>query len=364
MVAFNGACNYVSAVAWKERTFDKRRLQRLVYYPIRAEFGLPAQLAIRAIAKVADTYRVSKATLATFHPMGAATYDSRILSLKNLSTVSLTTLQGRIKVGLNVGGYQTNRLAGAVLGETDLLWNPEKRRFSFAFSVKQETLPPSEPTEFLGVDLGIKNIAVDSDGNRYAGGKLRRYRKKSRRLRGRLQKLGTRGSRRLIAKRGKKEHRHASHVNHIISKKLVACAQGTGRGIAVEDLTGINGRTTVRREQRAEHRGWAFHQLRTFLAYKCADAGIPCVPVNAAYSSRTCPKCGCVDQRNRPTQSLFLCIRCGETGLADLFAAQEIALRGCFVSQPNCPAGQPAQTRVAFQQGKVSPSRVANAHTL
>ena len=201
MVAFNGACNYVSAVAWKERTFDKRRLQRLVYYPIRAEFGLPAQLAIRAIAKVADTYRVSKATLATFHPMGAATYDSRILSLKNLSTVSLTTLQGRIKVGLNVGGYQTNRLAGAVLGETDLLWNPEKRRFSFAFSVKQETLPPSEPTEFLGVDLGIKNIAVDSDGNRYAGGKLRRYRKKSRRLRGRLQKLGTRGSRRLIAKR-------------------------------------------------------------------------------------------------------------------------------------------------------------------
>src|SRR5205807_1534985 len=134
---------------------------------------------------------------------------------------------------------------GAILGEVDLLFNPDKKRWSFAFTVKTETPPVSDPESFLGVDLGIKNIAADSDGTLYAGGKLRRARKRARRVRQRLQKLGTRGSRRLLVKRRKKEARRASHINHVISKEIVAAAKGTGRGIAVEDLSGIRDRTTV-----------------------------------------------------------------------------------------------------------------------
>jgi putative transposase len=178
-------------------------------------------------------------------------------------------------------------------------------------------------------------------------------RKRARRVRQRLQKLGTRGSRRLLVKRRKKEQRRASHVNHCISKKLVEVAKGTGRGIAVEDLGGIRGRTTVRKVNRAEHSGWAFHQLRFYLEYKCADAGIPCVAVDARNSSRTCPRCGCVDQRNRPSQAVFRCVDCALVGHADLVAACEIALRGRLVSRPNYPEGQPARNGAAFFQGKV-----------
>jgi IS605 OrfB family transposase len=355
MQAYNSACNFVSAVAWEQRVFNQLALHHLTYRDLREQFHLPAQLAIRVIAKVADAYKISQAAKAEFRPLGAITYDRRVLRLLGLSTVSCATLAGRLTVKLNISGYQRDRLTGAALGETQLTYTPEKDRFCFIFTVKTDTPPVSAPKGFLGVDLGLKNIAADSDGTLYAGGKLRWMRKVACRVRRRLQKLGTRGARRLLHKRRRKERRRATHVNHCISKQIVAAAQGTGRGVAVEDLTHIRTRITVHKAYRAEHSGWAFHQLRFFLEYKCADAGIPCVAVEARNSSRTCPRCGCVDQRSRLSQAEFRCIQCGETGHADLFAAREIALRGCLVSQPNYPERKAPGTGSALLQGKIRP---------
>jgi putative transposase len=327
MQAYNAACNFVAALAWEKHVFNQIALHHMTYRDIRQEFGLPSQLAVRAIAKVAAAYKVSKETQAQFRPLGAITYDSRVLRLLGVSNVSCATLTGRITVKLNIGGYQRDRLAGAILGETDLTYTPEKQRFCFVFSVKTDAPPQAEPEGFLGIDLGIKNIAADSDGNFYAGGKLRRMRKVSRRVRRRLQKLGTRGSRRCLHQRRRKEKRRATHVNHCISKQIVTAAKGTGRGVAVEDLTHIRSRITVRKVQRAEHSGWAFHQLRFFLEYKVAAAGIPCVAVDPRNTSRTCPRCGCVDQRNRKSQACFQCIHCAHQGHADHCGALEIAQR-------------------------------------
>jgi putative transposase len=327
MQAYNAACNFVSALAWEKTCFNQIALHHMTYRDIRQKLGLPSQLAVRAIAKVAAAYKVSKETQAQFRPLGAITYDSRVLRLIGLSKVSCATLTGRITVKLSIGGYQRDRLTGAALGETDLVYRPEKQRFCFVFTVKLPTPPVSDPDTFLGVDLGIRNIAADSDGNLYAGGKLRRMRKIARRVRQRLQKLGTRGSRRCLHQRRRKEQRRASHVNHCISKKIVAAAKGTGRGVAVEDLTHLRSRITVWKQQRAEHSGWAFHQLRALIEDKCADAGIPCVAVDPRNTSRTCPRCGCVDQRNRKSQACFQCIQCAHQGHADHFGALEIAQR-------------------------------------
>jgi putative transposase len=323
---------------------------------VRDRFGLPAQLAQHAIAKVAAAYKVNRQIQAVFRPLGAVTYDCRVMRLLGVTAVAMTLLCGREKVLLSSGGYHAKRLFGARLGEADLVYQPEKKRFRLHLSLKLPDPPISDPPDFLGVDLGIKNIAADSDGTLYAGGKLRRMRKRARRLRRRLQKLGTRGSRRLLVKRRKKEQRRATHLNHVISKQIVAAAKGTGRGVAVEELSGIRGRTTVHHERRAEHAGWAFHQLRLFLEYKCAEAGIPCVAVDARNTSRTCPRCGSVDKRNRPTRDVFHCLTCALTGGADFFAACEIALRGRLVSRPNYPEGHPARNGAAFLQGKAPSS--------
>ncbi len=136
------------------------------------------------------------------------------------------------------------------------------------------------------------------------------------------------GSRRLLKKRRRKEARFAADVNHQISKRIVAEAQRTGRGIAVEELTGIRARVRLRQPQRAAVHSWAFAQLGAFLGYKARAAGVAFVEVDPAYTSQTCSAFGWVDQRNRRSQAAFECGQCGFVGHADHNAAIVIAARG------------------------------------
>jgi putative transposase len=178
------------------------------------------------------------------------------------------------------------------------------------------------------VDLGIVNIATSSDGDRAAGARLNRYRKRQQRLRARLQAKKTSSARRLLKKRRRKEARFAADLNHRVSKRIVAEAQRTGRGIAVEQLGGIRERVRLRKPQRAALHSWAFAQLGGFLAYKSKQAGVAFVAVDPAYTSQTCHVCGWVDKRNRRSQAAFECGRCRFVGHADHNAAINIAARG------------------------------------
>ena len=72
---------------------------------------------------------------------------------------------------------------------------------------------------------------------------------------------------------------------------------------------------------------WPFFQLRSFIEYKAALAGIPVIPVDPRNTSRECPECGCIDKRNRKSQSEFSCVSCHVAGVADHFAARTIAAR-------------------------------------
>src|SRR5687768_11543187 len=88
MERFNQACNYIAALAFPGKNFNKVKLQTLVYRAVREQFGLSAQMAVRAVAKVADAYKTSKVKQAVFRPHGAMVYDQRILSFKGLDTAS------------------------------------------------------------------------------------------------------------------------------------------------------------------------------------------------------------------------------------------------------------------------------------
>jgi putative transposase len=328
MKAFNAACNYASAIAWESGTFRNYDLRKLCYYEVRARFGLTAQLAQHAIKRATDAYRVSKAKQAEFRPLGAVTYDARVMRLLGVSSVSMAVLHGRERIRLSVGGYHTNRLCGAQVGEADLTYLPDKQRFRLHLSLKFPDPPMSEGEDVLGVDLGIANLAVDSDGNRYSGAHVNRLRHRHRRLRARLSAKWTNSSRRLYRKRRRKERRFATWVNHHISKKLVAEAEGTGRAIALEELSGIRDRITVRRPQRATHASWSFHQLRSFIEYKAEAAGVPVILVDPRNTSRRCPRCGHCEKANRPSQETFSCRKCSLAGLADYIAAQGLRILG------------------------------------
>ena len=322
---FNAACDWLGGIAFRERCANKVALQKLAYYDVRSRFGLAAQLSIRAIGKTVEAYKRDKAIRPGFRPHGAVPYDERIMSWKGVEHVSLLTLEGRVVIPIILAPYQVGRIDRR-RGQADLVYRAGT--FYLYVTVDVPEPPVQDVPDYLGVDLGIVNIAADSDGNTYAGGHVNGLRHRQRRLRKRLQAKGTRSARRLLKRRRRKEHHFARDVNHTISKRLVDAATGTGRGIALEDLQGIRDRVSVQRPQRSALHAWSFHQLRQFVAYKAALAGVPVVYVDPRNTSRTCPACGQVDARNRPTQARFCCVSCGLAGLADTIAAENIRIRG------------------------------------
>ena len=328
----NRACDYISSVAWEKKTFNQYALHKLVYQDVRKQFGLSAQVVVRCIAKVADSFKLDKKRKRKFKPQGAITYDDRILSWPlEQSRVSIWTTNGRIKIPFVCGAKQ-HELLQTRKGESDLVFFRDKCYLSATCEIADSE--PIQSEGVLGIDLGVVNIAVDSDGNTYSGKTINHVRFRHRRLRTKLQKKGTRSAKRLLKKLSGKEARFAKDVNHTISKQVVKLAQGTRRAIALEDLSGIRKRVTVRRDQRARLHSWSFFQLRMFLAYKAQLAGVTVIPVDPRNTSRTCPQCGWVDKRNRPAQSKFSCVSCGFSGFADHIAARNISSRA-VVSPPN-----------------------------
>jgi len=330
----NAACNHISTVAWDSQTFGKFQVQKLVYHDVKAIFDLAAQLVIRCIAKVTDAYRIDKKVKREFRPLGSIAFDSRILSWKlDQSEISIWTVDGRQKVSFVCHARAKEILLG-VRGESDLCLIDGAFYLFTSCEVEEEA--PKDVDDFLGVDLGIAQIASDSDGNQYSGKQVNALRGRHARLRAKLQALRTKSAKRLLKRRSKKELRFAKNVNHVISKELVGRAKDTNRGIALEDLTGIRERVTVRKAQRRQHSSWSFSDLRTKIEYKAQLHGVAVVLVDPRNTSRTCSSCGCIDKANRKSQSNFVCVSCGFVSNADTNAAVNIRIRGrALVNAPN-----------------------------
>ncbi|MEU4887740.1 MULTISPECIES: RNA-guided endonuclease InsQ/TnpB family protein [Streptomyces] len=321
--AANEAATWVSAISFERFRLKGtvRELRTLCYGELKAR-GFGAQAAQHIIKRVADAYATLRANIkagnlgpegskrrrtaeskpVTFRPDAAHTYDDRCLSWNyDAQTVSIWTLAGRIKnVRFACSPAALKQLTTHRKGESDLI-----QRDGRLFLIATLDIPepdPYEPKGFLGVDRGITNLATTSDGDNHTGRRLGRYRRWQARKKAELQAKQTRSARQLLKKRARREARHATHLNHTISKTVVAVAQRTERGIALEALRGIRERVTVPRDQRARLSSWPFHQLGAFIAYKAKRAGVPFIEVDPAHTSQRCPRCGHTERANRRTR--------------------------------------------------------------
>ncbi len=242
--------------------------------------------------------------------------------------MSIWTVAGRLKnVRFACSPDALKMLREHRKGESDLI---ERDGVFYLLSVCDVPEKPvnENPAGFVGVDLGIVNIATTSTGYRAAGRGLNRHRERQLALRKKLQSKGTKSAKRLLKKRSRKEARHATNVNHIISKHIVTTAERTGSGIALEDLTGIRSRVRLRKDQRTSLHSWSFQQLGQCIEYKARRAGVPLVYVDPAYTSRQCSECGHIDRGNRQSQATFACRSCGALMHADDNASHNIGRKG------------------------------------
>jgi putative transposase len=328
--AFNDAATWIARVCWDENITNTNTAHHRVYGETRQRFNLGAQLAVCARAKGVEAIKAVKAkqreTCPTFGPRGSIRYDARTYRLMSLDRVSLNTLAGRVVCRLVLGPRQHGMLVGSTweIGGADLVWR--SGTYYLHITQSQEAPPEAEPDSgTLGVDLGIVNLATDSEGEHFTGAIVHLVRTRYHLRRQRLQKVGTRNAKRRIRRMGQREARFQKDTNHCISKRLVQKAAVARKAIALEDLSGIRERTTVRREHRYERHSWAFFQLRQFIAYKAAWAGVAVYLVDPRNTSRTCSACGRCEKANRRSQAEFSCQRCGFSTNADENAALNIS---------------------------------------
>ncbi|MFF8601700.1 RNA-guided endonuclease InsQ/TnpB family protein [Streptomyces sp. NPDC015232] len=365
--ACNEAASWVAKIAFENEEFKNFSLRKRVYGQVRERWGLGAQAAQHVIKRTCDAYAALRARPAAggrgvsrnaryrwtpgrpvaFRPEGAQPFDDRMLSWRwDAGTVSLWTVRGRLKsVRFAVGGEQLRMLRRYRRGESDLLYR-DGMWFLMATCEVPEAERIVEPSDYLGVDLGIVNIATTSDGEIFAGRRLNRLRSRERALRKKLLEKKTKSAKRRLRRRRRKEARRSRDVNHKIAKKIVAEAERTGRGIALEDLTGIRERVRLRKPQRAMMHTWAFAQLGGFIAYKARRAGVQVVYVDPSHTSSTCAACGHNDKANRVSQARFVCRSCGFVDHADRNGSRNIRARADDAAQRG-PIGGPCHRETA-----------------
>lgn len=325
MESFNAAATHAARIGFDAGVFSQPSIHKLCYIELREKFGLSAQMAVRAMGKAVECFKRDKGKCPAFRPHGSVTYDERIMGFKGLDRVSLWVFGGRTILSLAYGEYQKQRF-DRIKGQADLVYR--KNQFFLYVTVDLPDAAKLEVSNFLGVDLGVVQLATDSDGNSYSGDAVEKVRQRHHRNRKSLQRRQTKGAKKLLQRLAGREANFRRYHNHCISKAIVQRAKDTSRGIALEELTGIRERTTVRHKDRARHSGWSFSQLRTFLEYKAALIGIPVITVDPRNTSRTCSMCGHCEKANRVSRSEFQCRQCGYSLNADFNAAINIAARG------------------------------------
>jgi len=325
----NAACDYISELAWEHRCFKRYELQKRFYQKIRQKFpDLSSQVVIRCIAKVTDAYKLDRKTKRAFKPQGSISYDQRILSWRTKQdepVVSIWSVEGRLKILAAFGPRQKAMIEQGLRGAANLIYREGAFYLHQVCEVKEPD--PDDPERWLGIDLGIVNLATTSDGGTFSGKELDARRQWYEKRRAILQSVGTRSAKRALMKLSGRFARFQKHVNHCISKALVGAAKRTSCGIALEDLSGIRKRVRVRRGQRTRHHNWAFHQLGQFVTYKARLAGVAVTLVDPRYTSQLCPLCGHISKANRKSRDWFACSSCGFAAPADHVAAINIAAR-------------------------------------
>lgn len=344
--ACNRAANWVSEVAFARDLKRRNLLQEAVYYDTKATFDLAAQPAVRVIKKVCDAYATLKGNLkaGNYGPEGskrrarvegkpirfredaAQPYDDRILTWNlDQQTVSIWTVAGRMKGIPFVCSPEALKLLASRKGESDLVMRDGM--FFLIATIDVPEPPVYGPDGFLGVDLGIVNIATTSDGTVMSGRQVNRKRRHYRDLRQKLQKKRTKSAKRALKRIRRRESRYTTQRNHIIAKKLVHTAERTSRGIGLEDLSGIRQRVTAKKPQRSTLHSWAFAQLGGFVEYKARRKGVPVVRVDPRNTSRQCSECWHTHRTNRVSRARFACRSCGIVLHADHNGSRNIAHR-------------------------------------
>ena len=366
-------CQIATNLAWGKCN-AKSDVQPLAYDTVRDETGLSSQHAILAthqaaqcitgcIARKATGKKVSKPQFTT----PTVKYDSRTMTVFDDETVSLTTTGKRVRVGLvlpeDENGYQRQYLNSDEWETTESTLTARDGdlfiHLSFRRHKNGDERDTAEDGTVLGVDLGVGNIAVTSTARFWSGRKLTHRINRFERVRGGLQRTGTRSAQRTLGQRSGRQERYSRDVLHQVANGIIQEAIDYNCDvITFEDLTNIREHILKAKWQ---HR-WAFRQLYGYVSYKAEEHGILVRQVPPRGTSRRCSRIGCgfTVEENRPTRDHFCCQKCAYEANADYNAARNIGLR--YVRRGRQSSRRTGNGQLALKSGTLTPKRGFTAY--
>lgn len=362
-------CNYMSVLVHETRITNPHSIYYAFNRDLRFMFPeLPSALHTCARAKVAGAYRSRIANFKRrkqngkrtksmiqpnrFNPNTSVDYSKLTYSVCKFDRVDLTnaryktessklgsryttmkfsiaTIAGRIKIDALVPNAVFFKHVGPWKQAT-LVYRKATKTWYFHIAITTKELEPQPYSKYIGVDLGISNIATTSDGAIISGDVIDDKRMKHYDHVRKLQKRNTRSAKRRLSKIRRRMSNFIRTTNHTISKLIVKAAQRSGSCIVLEHIKYLHESLKARKPQRIRMFGWSYAQLRDFICYKAKILGIKIILVDPKYSSQKCCECGHIERANRHGEK-FQCKQCGHTDHADINAAMNLAVLGMIV---------------------------------
>ena len=327
---YNDCCNDTMKKAYESKTRNKSLIHNLTYRKMRRKYPL-LQSSMIECARDQSMEMLKQCdyeTLPVKNNKSGIRYNGRTISV-NLykSMISISTTDGRKKYPFRIASY-FDRYINWIVDAATLRYSNGKLILSL--NLFKEDINKREPKRVIGIDRGLRNIAVLSNNKFINSNHLTAVKKRYEYNRSVLQQKGTRSAKRKLKRISGSEKRFVKDVNHQISKRIV---NEPASVFAMEDLTNIRKNKKWKVFNKLLH-GWSFFQLEQMIVYKADELGKHVVFVNPKNTSTTCCKCGHIDKHSR-NLSRFKCISCGFEIDADLNAARNIASRGkSLLSRP------------------------------
>ena len=326
---FREACQAVLDYGFSEHTFNKNRLDRATYRNIRKDIPtLPSALVQTARDTASEALKQTKLQKEIKRKSLTIRYDRRTFRFYPDSlTISLTTVAGRL-----VFPVAKSPLIDKYRGEytnAQVFIDAKHGKMSVMIQVElpdeEVEKEVNEEAKAIGIDRGVKNIAVLSNNMFFNSGQLRSVKGRYRYNRSKLQHAGTRSAHRRLRELSGRERRFVQNTNHVISRQIVNLPYNV---IALEYLESAG----MRRKNNGKRfntmlGSWSPYQLELFVEYKAVEMGKMIIYVNPKYTSQKCSKCRYTDRNNRKG-SIFHCLRCNFELHADLNASRNIGTLG------------------------------------
>ena len=203
-------------------------------------------------------------------------------------------------------------------------------RYYMSLLVEEENKPKKPTDGMIGLDLGIKELIVDSNGKKYKNHKyLTKSQSKLAKEQRKLSKM-VKGSKNRNKQRIKvaRLHKHIQNQRNDYLHKLSKSIIDENQVVCIEDLKVKNMMSDSKLARNISDVSWS--KLVSMLIYKANWYGRKVIKVPATYpSSQLCSKCG---YKNSITKDLgirkWTCPKCGSIHDRDINAARNILSKG------------------------------------